>query len=260
MLEHAVVGIDHGPTTDELLSEVRGLPRLGVRSVTLVTVLGGHYPQAPQERHREHYRQRLQTLAGKLPDLDPSVEVRSGDAAGELCRAAAEQGADVIVVGSHGHTPWRDLFLGSTVLELLRTSPCPVLLLPLREPAGPRGGGLLLATDGSQSAAPAEQRARDLGHTLGGVAITVLPPAAGDEEVADAREHLTQAVDGALVCEVKRGPLPEAIARRAQKQQADVIVVGARGRNPLTGLLLGSTAEHLLRTSHRPVLLVPAGR
>ena len=260
MINHAVVGIDHGPPTDELLSEVGDLSRLGVRSVTLVTVLGGHYPQAPQERHREHYRQRLETLAGKLSGFDTSVEVRSGAAAGELCRAAAEQDADVIVVGSHGHTPWRDLFLGSTVLELLRTSPCPVLLLPLHDPAGPRGGGLLLATDGSQSAAPAERLARDLGDTLGGSAMTVLPPTAGDEEVADARDHLTQVVEGALDCEVECGPLPEAIARRAQEQQADLIVVGARGRNPLTGLLLGSTAEHLLRTSHRPVLLVPAGR
>ena len=260
MHEHAVVGIDHSPPTDELLSEVRGLSHLGVRSMTLVTVLGGHYPQTPEERHREHYQQRLETLAGKLSDLETSVEVRSGVPSGELCRAAAERGADVIVVGSHGHTPWRDLFLGSTVLELLRTSPCPVLLLPLHEPAGPRGGGLLLATDGSKSAEPAERLARDLGHTLGGVALTVLPPAAGDEEVADAHDHLTQVVDGTLDCEVERGPLPEAIARRAQEQQADLIVVGARGRNPLSGLLLGSTAEHLLRTSHRPVLLVPAGR
>ena len=260
MLEHAVVGIDHAPPTDELLAEVRGLSRLGVRSVTLVTVLGGYYPQAPEERHRDHYRQRLQALAGQLPDLETSVEVRSGAPAGELCRAAAEQGADVIVVGSHGHTPWRDLLLGSTVLELLRTSPGPVLLLPPRDPSGPRGGGLLLATDGSESAAPAEQLARDLGHTLGGVAITVLRPTAGDEEVAEAHDHLTQLSGGVLGCEVERGPLPEAIGRRAQEQQADLIVVGARGRNPLTGLLLGSTAEHLLRTSRRPVLLVPAGR
>ena len=260
MLDHAVVGIDHGPPTGELLSEVGDLSRLGVRSVTLLTVLGGHYPQAPEARHREHYQQRLESLADELSSLDTSVEVRSGVPAGELCRAATEQGADVIVAGSHGHTPWRDLFLGSTVLELLRTSPCPVLLLPLHEPAGPRGGGLLLATDGSHSAGPAEQVALDLARALGGSAITVLPPAAGDDEVADARDHLTQVVGGALDCEVERGPLPEAIARRAQEQQADLIVVGARGRTPLTGLLLGSTAEHLLRTSHRPVLLVPAGR
>jgi nucleotide-binding universal stress UspA family protein len=261
MLDHAVVGIDHAPATDRLVAELRELPRLGVTRLTLVTVLGGPYPQAPEERHRDHYRQRLAELADGLSEVEVATEVRTGTPAAELCRAAAAHDADVIVVGSHGHTPWRDLFLGSTVLDLLRTSPGPVLLLPLHDAAaGTRGGGVLLATDGSDNAAPAERLATALGERLGGTATTVLPPTAADDDVEHAREHLAQAVGAALTPHVERGPLPETIGRLAQHQHADLVVVGARGRNPLTGLLLGSTAEHLLRTTHRPVLLVPTGR
>jgi nucleotide-binding universal stress UspA family protein len=260
MLEHALVGIDHGPATDRLLAELRELPRLGVTRLTLVTVLGGPYPQAPEERHRDHYQQRLTSLADQLSGAEVSTEVRSGTASGELCRAAAAHDADLVVVGSHGHTPWRDLFLGSTVLDLLRTSPTPVLLLPLHTSASSRGGGVLLATDGSPNAGPAERLAADLGERLGGSATTVLPPSATDQELRDASQHLTQAVGATLTPRVEQGPLPETIGQLAQAQHADLIIVGARGRNPLTGLLLGSTAEHLLRTSHRPVLLVPAER
>lgn len=260
MLDHAVVGVDHGPTTGRLLPELRMLSRLGATRFTLVTVLGGNYPQAPEERHRDHYEERLRVLADELPDVEVATEVRSGRVSAELCRAAVEHDADVVIVGSHGYTPWRDLFLGSTVLDLLRTSPGPVLLLPLREVAFERGGGVLLATDGSPGAASAEQVAADLGRTLGGAAITVLHPTAEDRDLDVATDHLTQAVGAALTPRVERGQLPETIGKLAQDQHADLLVVGARGRNPLTGLLLGSTAEHLLRTSRRPVLLVPSGR
>ena len=260
MLDHAVVGIDHAPATDRLLAELRELPRLGITRLTLVTVLGGHYPQAPEERHRDHYQHRLQTLATQLPGAEVAAEVRSGPASDELCHAAVAHDADLIVVGSHGHTPWRDLFLGSTVLDLLRTSRWPVLLLPLHTATADRGGGVLLATDGSHSAAQAEQLAAELGAALGGAAITVMPPTAADHDIERANRHLAEAAGATLTPRVERGPLPETIGRLAQRQHADLIVVGARGRNPLTGLLLGSTAEHLLRRASRPVLLVPGPR
>jgi nucleotide-binding universal stress UspA family protein len=257
-LERAVVGIDLSPTTDQLLQELRHLKRLGVKQLTLVTVLGGPYPQAPEERHRDHYETRLEELATQIDGLEVSVEVRSGRPSAELQRAADQTAADLIVAGSHGHTPLRDLFLGSTVLDLARTSRRPLLLFPLGDPRPDRGGGVLLATDGSISAEPAEQLALELGRDLGGSAVTVIIPSRdGEDREKQAQDHLDQLVDTVLVPRVEHGPKPETITALADEQAADVIVVGARGRNPLAALLLGSTAEHVLRTSRRPVLLVP---
>lgn len=261
MLDHAVVGIDHSSVTDRLVEQLRLLPRLGVRRLTLVTVLGGHYPHVPQELHRDHFVAELEQTAARLSGFETSCEVRTGYPASELCEVADGSGADVIVVGSHGHTPWRDLFLGSTVLELVRTSRKPILLLPLGPDRTERGGGVLLATDGSTSAAPAEGLAVALGQELGGTAVTVLTRSDGAEAEERASAHLEQLVaNTALTPLVEHGPLPETIGTLADEQAIDVIVVGARGRNPLTGLLLGSTAEHLLRTANRPVLLVPGAR
>jgi nucleotide-binding universal stress UspA family protein len=260
MPEHAVVGLDLSPATDELLQELRYLPRLGVQRLTLVTVLGGPYPQAPQEQHRAHYQTRLEELAAQLDDLEVAVEVRSGQPSTELQRAADEAAADLIVAGSHGHTPLRDLFLGSTVLDLARTSHRPLLLLPLGDGHLGRGGGVLLATDGSTSAGRAERFALALGKQLGGTAVTVLTRSRqGEAAEQQASAHLQQFGE-TLTPRIEHGPLPESIATLADEQAADVIVVGARGRNPLAGLLLGSTAEHLLRTARRPVLLVPGPR
>ena len=50
----------------------------------------------------------------------------------ETLAAARENGADLIVVGSHGGGVVDRQFLGSTTLHLLRQAECPVLVVPAR--------------------------------------------------------------------------------------------------------------------------------
>lgn len=53
--------------------------------------------------------------------------VRQGIPAYEIVEAAKEQGADLIVVATHGHTGVKHFLLGSTAEKVVRTAPCPVL-------------------------------------------------------------------------------------------------------------------------------------
>ena len=52
------------------------------------------------------------------------------------------------------------------------------------------------------------------------------------------------------------GNVVDEIHREAQAMQADLVVLGARGRGFLRRMTLGSTAERLLRKSARPMLVV----
>lgn len=54
------------------------------------------------------------------------------------------------------------------------------------------------------------------------------------------------------------GGAAQAIGGAAKTLQADVVVVGTRGRNPLAGLLLGSVTQRLLQIAPCPVLVVPS--
>ena len=60
------------------------------------------------------------------------VSGRSGIAAHAIAEAAEKDGADLIVVGTRGHTAIGGLLLGSVTQRLLQVSPCPVLAVPAR--------------------------------------------------------------------------------------------------------------------------------
>ena len=55
------------------------------------------------------------------------TEVLFGHGARTIAEYAAERGADLIVMGTHGRTGFAHLLLGSVAERLVRTAPCPVL-------------------------------------------------------------------------------------------------------------------------------------
>jgi nucleotide-binding universal stress UspA family protein len=135
---------------------------------------------------------------------------------------------------------------------------------------------ILIATDGSPSAADAMRVALDLAVEQG-AAVTfvhvVAPPLATpsewldgatllrplavreDEIVLDAALELARdaGVDAEVV--VVAGNAADEIVAYADTIDADLIVVGSRGRGPLTSALLGSVSHDVLREARRPVLV-----
>jgi len=58
-----------------------------------------------------------------------TFELRQGDAADEICAAADEVKADMIVLGAHGWGAVRRLFFGSVSTSVLHRASCPVLVV-----------------------------------------------------------------------------------------------------------------------------------
>ena len=67
-------------------------------------------------------------LAGK--SISAEVLRLNGAPAAEIVNKAKELLADYIVIGSHGHTAVYELLIGSTARNVLKRSPCPVLVVP----------------------------------------------------------------------------------------------------------------------------------
>src|SRR6266542_898608 len=62
--------------------------------------------------------------------------VRIGHAPNEITKAAKVLDVDLIIIATHGYTSWRHLCIGSTAERVVRTAPCPVLVV--REKNGTR--------------------------------------------------------------------------------------------------------------------------
>ena len=59
--------------------------------------------------------------------------VRTGHAPNEITKAAKDLDVDLIVIATHGYTSWRHLCIGSTAERVVRTAPCPVLVVREKE-------------------------------------------------------------------------------------------------------------------------------
>jgi universal stress protein A len=59
--------------------------------------------------------------------------VRVGHAPNEITKAAKDLDVDLIIIATHGYTSWRHLCIGSTAERVVRTAPCPVLVVREKE-------------------------------------------------------------------------------------------------------------------------------
>jgi universal stress protein A len=77
----------------------------------------------------------LATLAVSSRSCPNSVtsEVRTGHAPNEINKVAKDLDVDLIVIATHGYTSWRHLCIGSTAERVVRTAPCPVLVVREKE-------------------------------------------------------------------------------------------------------------------------------
>lgn len=135
---------------------------------------------------------------------------------------------------------------------------------------------ILIATDGSadgdRAFALARSMAVEAGSRLVVVYIAEIVPGKGgmyplhvnEDQVrasieALARKARADGVNSEAITETSRmGGPAHGIAEVARSVDADVIVVGTRGRTPVSEVVLGSVPIRLLQVAHRPVLIVPS--
>ncbi len=90
------------------------------------------------EEMRASARERLETMANKLENAPAAaihVEESFGRPADAIVALARQIDADLIVMGSHGHTGLLHALLGSTAERVVREAPCDVLVVkPEKEP------------------------------------------------------------------------------------------------------------------------------
>jgi nucleotide-binding universal stress UspA family protein len=83
----------------------------------------------------QHKRQLDEFLNDKVGDMASGTNIRKvvepGQADTTIVHWADNEGVDLIVMSSHGRGGLARMLMGSVTEEILRKSPCPVLVVPL---------------------------------------------------------------------------------------------------------------------------------
>lgn len=222
-------------------------------------------------------------------DFKVRIEPNWGRADVRLADMAAEESADLIVVGSHQSQGFNRLWHHSISRGLLERSSASVAVVPT-PPAARHGDGtvpwvwrVLTATDfspvGDHAVAHAYAQlpqggALRLVHVVPSGAMSETTHFTGRPTARQSAQHRAylaacqkrlealipvEAKERGIETEVAILASPDAareLRQEAERFGADVVCLGTHGRSGVTKVLMGSTAQAVLASSARPVLLV----
>ena len=239
-------------------------------------------------------RRHLKDVAKKLGiDLrSENVHALPGRPFEEICHLARQRSIDLIVTATRGNTGLKHLVLGSTAERVVRYSPCPVLVVRVGRKTITGGNGasrppalrikkILVPIDFSDCSMKGLAYAKGLAKKLDAALVLInsvhvqyyvtsdeyarydLPLLMQEAEKASREQmhDLLQKTDWEgikLEASLQIGHPGDQICVQAKKLRADLIVTSTHGTTGLKHVLLGSTAEYVVRHALIPVLVVPS--
>lgn len=293
LINTIVAGVDLSTPSEQALDRAAALAKLhGARLV----IVHAQADDAPIEHVDNDMLKQLSTVSAavrveeakrlaerltalRATGIDAEVTSQTGPPGEVVAQIAKDRGAELIVVGTHGHTGISRFLLGSVANAVLRHAPCDVLVCRGTSGASPFVRPIV-ATDFSPAAERALRKASQLSapgtpieivHAwqlpAGSWGATLLGQARFPwSTVRDAVLSGTQAqVDKLLAShagmgqtlhvELIQGPPASVITHAAERGGHDLIAIGTHGHRGFRRLLLGSVAESTIRHAPCSVLV-----
>ncbi len=235
-------------------------------------------PQDVVDAIKQDAADAVHAAAEVAKEVAPGVTVHTTLVEGDAARALLELGKDAgaIVLGTRGLGTVKGLFLGSVSVSVAAHFHGRVVIV-----SGEGGDGpVVVGIDESEvsDAAVAEAYRQASLHKAKLLAVHTWTPLDVDalhgygiepEEIERMSQEALEAVSERMAgysadypdVVVERVVIPEEPAKAvldAAGENAQMIVVGSRGRGGFKGLLLGSTSQKILHQAHCPVMVVRA--
>jgi nucleotide-binding universal stress UspA family protein len=188
----------------------------------------------------------------------------------------ASKHGDLVVLGAHEGSRLAGSFFGTRAVKIAATAFCPVAVIPFIQK--PEARGVVVGIDGSEASqkaiAFAAEEASIRGVTLHAVYAWMPPLTPGleylwSDELADAQRNAAdEAIAIGIAGLATRYPdlviqrhtiqAPPVAALLNVAENAELLVVGSRGRGGITRLLLGSVSHGVLQKLPCPTIVTRA--
>jgi Universal stress protein UspA and related nucleotide-binding proteins len=247
----------------------------------------------PESRLAQNAKCRLKDIAKKLALSPYNLHVVSGRAYRSICELARKIGTELIITAASGQSALEHVLLGSTVERIVQYANCPTLVVRgwQRSSFKTNGNGtagrathlrrILVPLDfsncsmvGLEYAIRFAERSSAQLVLLNSVSVPSFAaygeygtrglPAANHYAWLAAENRMShlssmlvaRGIDAETV--IESGVPAHQICLYAQNHEVDLIVTATHGRTGFKHLLLGSTAEQIVRHGPCPVLVVPS--
>ncbi len=259
------------------LSLVESEGQVHLLRVLETTQLKGWLPIDLVEAHQREKHlvsQYLEKLSQRFNQAQ-TLSHEGPDPADGIAAAANKLDADLVVMTSHGRNGVVDHVIGSVAERVIRRIDRPALMLKGELSSPFRRQKFLVPLDGSKLAERAVQYVQ--GFAEPGAEILLVGVSTLMDYVTPMERDIETVIEPDLdrirryLAEWTRtlfnlgfeaeafavhGKSTREIVKLAHQQQVDAVVIGSHGHSGLKRLVLGSTAEGVLRNSNLPVLVV----
>ncbi len=281
-----VVGVDDSPAATLAVewaardAELRSVPLTLVHAIspTLATWWETPLPPGLAQWQKEHGRRLLddavkvaEAACGSAGPVRIHTELFSSAAIPTLVDLS--KGAVLLVTGSRSGDGWRGRLLGSVASALVRHAHCPVAVIHDDDPvmAQPAQAPVLVGIDGSSASESATAIAFDEAARRN-VGLIAMHAWSDDDmsESPDADWPATQSMAEQVLAERLAGwqeQYPDVDVRRVvardrparqlveHSEDAQLLVVGSRGRGGFAEMLVGSVSETVAQLARTPVIV-----
>ncbi len=277
-LMHIILALDGSAESLAATKQLAQLPWKAKPKVTVVTALvdspydfvasetGMRLREAERELAIKHFAAAQALLAGHCETIEHVVEHEHPRRL--ILRVAEEQRADLIALGSRGHSAAYRVVLGSTAEYVANHAKCSVLVVPsAKDPTTPAEQDddfrILVAYDGSDESKTAYEQMLSLAwpddRTQIDLALMLERPSLlpddvvyDPEQIAESEQALAQLKRPAeLGCEVTESVgetlhVGRAILVRAENNRSNLLFIGGTGKSAVARFFLGSTSRYVL--------------